>query len=143
MSNKPVDEEEVWVARERQKVLDYLITQKCKHAGVGEWPAFHVDPYVALWAIQSVSHPGRIGWWAISGDLPTDYMSSDSGYHPREALRHFSTEWKDIAEYMKRGEFHPKTKMGKPELWATMSPLLESRAQILKEYADDNDLWEE
>jgi hypothetical protein len=78
-------DEEKWVAEERQKVIDYLFSQHCEHGGVGEWPAFHVDPYIALWAVQSLKTPGRIGWWAISGDVPTDYASSSSGYHPRSA----------------------------------------------------------
>ena len=97
---------------------------------------------MALWAIQSTSHPGRIGWWAISGDLPTDYMSSDSGYHPRDALRHFSAQWLSVAEHMRRGEEHPQTRIGTPALWPTMAPLLLRRAKLLKEYADDADLWE-
>jgi hypothetical protein len=136
-------DEEAWVEQERQKVVVYLAAERCEHAGVGEWPAFHIDPYVALWAIQSPTTPGQIGWWAISGDLPTDYMSSTSGYHPRDALRHFSAEWMSIAESMRRGEQHPRTKIGKPELWPTMAPLLQSRAEILRGYADDDSLWEE
>ena len=136
-------EEEEWVKQEREKVLTYLASERCEHAGVGEWPAFYVDPYVALWAVQSPTAPGRIGWWAISGDLPTDYMSSRSGYHPRDVLRHFSAEWSSVAESMRRGEEHPRTKMGNPSLWPTMVPLLEMRAQILKDYADDDSLWEE
>ena len=143
MSDDPDEAELAWVEQERQKVLDYLVSQNCDHAGVGEWPAFHIDPYVALWAVQSTSHPGRIGWWAISGDLPTDYMNSSSGYHPRDALRHFSAEWHSVAEYMNRGEEHPRTKMGRPALWPTMAPLLQSRANILKDYADDDGLWED
>ena len=143
MNIEPKESEEVWIERERQKVLDYLESQRCEHAGVGEWPAFHVDPYVALWAIQSISHPGRIGWWAISGDLPTDYMNSDSGYHPRDALRHFSAEWLSVAEHMRRGVEHPRTKIGRPELWPTMAPILEQRSDILKDYADRDDFWED
>ena len=142
-SEREYPDEEEWVAQERAKVIAYLSSQKCEHAGVGEWPAFHIDPYIALWAVQSPSSPGRIGWWAISGDLPTDYMSSSSGYHPRDALRHFGAEWWSVAESMRRGEEHPLTKMGKPELWPTMAPLLERRAELLKEYADDDSLWED
>ena len=136
-------EEDAWVRQEREKVVAYLTSQRCEHGGIAEWPAFHVDPYVALWAIQSRTVAGRVGWWAISGDLPTDYMSSSSGYHPREALRHFSAEWVSVAESMRRGEDHPRTKIGAPELWSTMAPLLEKRAQLLREYADDDSLWEE
>ena len=144
MSNeRDYPDEEEWIAQERQKVLAYLASEQCEHGGVGEWPAFHLDPYIALWAIQSPTAPGRIGWWAISGDLPTDYISSGSGYHPRDALRHFSAEWLSVAASMRRGEMHPRTKMGKPELWPAMAPLLEKRAYLLKDYAEDDSLWEE
>jgi len=144
MADKRVyPDETAWVKQEREKVIAYLASQHCEHAGVGEWPAFHIDPYVALWTVQSPTAPGRIGWWAISGDLPTDYMSSASGYHPRDALRHFSAEWMSVTESMKRGEEHARTKMGTPELWPTMAPLLQARAEILRQYADDDGLWEE
>jgi hypothetical protein len=142
-NDREYPDEKEWVAQERATVLAYLSSQKCEHAGVGDWPAFHIDPHIALWAVQSPTWSGLIGWWAISGDLPTDYMSSDSGYHPRDALRYFSAEWRSVAESMRRGEWHPRTKMGTPELWPTMAPLLERRAERLKEYADDDSLWEE
>lgn len=138
-----MDEERAWVAAERRKVMTYLESQKCFHAGVGEWPAFHIDPYVALWAVQSPTHSGRIGWWAISGDLPTDYMSSASGYHPRDALRHFSSEWLAASEAMEKGVPYEGVKIGKPELWPKMAPLLRKRAGILREYADDDGWWED
>ena len=70
-------------------------------------------------------------------------MSSSSGYHPRDALRHFSAEWLSVAESMRRGQEHPRTKMGRPDLWPTMAPLLQTRAKILREYADDDNLWDE
>ena len=138
---KERSDEEGWLRQEHEKVLAYLASQKCEHGGVAEWPAFHIDPYIALWAVQSPTAPGPIAWWAISGDLPTDYMSSISGYHPRDALRHFSAEWLSVAGAMARGEAHPRTKMGTPELWPTMAPLLRSRAAILRDYADDESLW--
>ena len=135
--------EEKWIAAEREKVIAYLSSQRCEHAGVGEWPAFHIDPYIALWAIQSPSHPGRIGWWAISGDLPTDYMSSSSGYHPRDAMRYFGSTWLAASESMRRGETHEGMTIGTPNLWPTMAPLLKTRAELLRKYADDDNLWDD
>ncbi len=135
--------EEAWCAAEREKVMVYLQTQNCHHAGVGERPAFHIDPYIALWAVQSPTHPGRIGWWALSGDCPTDYMSSASGYHPRDALRYFSSEWLRASDAMKRGESYEGVKIGRPELWPKMAPLLRTRAEILRKYAEDDDWWDD
>lgn len=109
--------EEEWIAAERGKVIAYLAQQGCQHGGVGEWPAFHVDPYIALWAVQSPTVEGRIGWWAISGDVPTDYMSSSSGYHPRDAMRYLSSQWLALADTMMRGIAKEGYRIGTPDLW--------------------------
>jgi hypothetical protein len=126
-----------WVRQERRKVADYLAAEGCRHAGIGDWPAFLVEMHLALWAVQSTIHEGRVGWWAISGDVPTDYMSSSDGEHPREALRHFAALWLDVAEHMQRGEPHPTMEMGDPEDWPEIADALEQRANVLLEYADD------
>lgn len=129
--------EEQWLAIERQKVVEYLDFQGCRHAGVEKWPTFHVEPDFALWAIQSTKHVGRVGWWAISGDVPTDYMSSTLGEHPRDALRHFSAEWADVADHMRRGKEHPTLNMGTPAEWPELAEMLQQRADALARYADE------
>jgi hypothetical protein len=115
MNEKEQTPERKWVAAERGKVIAYLSSQGCDHAGVGDWTAFHIDPYVALWTVQSPSAPGRIGWWAISGDLPTDYMSSRSGYHPRDAMRYLSTQWLAVSDCMDRGRSYDGYTIGPRE----------------------------
>ncbi len=135
--------EEGWIADERNKVIDFLKMEDCRHAGVADWPVFYVDPHVALWAVQSTRHVGRVGWWAISGDVPTDYMSSSDGEHPRDALRYFSAQWRDVAGYLRRGERHPTIDPGDPADWPEIAEMLERRAQILQEYADDDACWDD
>jgi hypothetical protein len=137
MSQPASSGEEQWIAEERQKVTEYLEIQGCRHAGVEKWPTFHVEPDLALWAVQSIRHDGRVGWWAISGDVPTDYMSSELGEHPREALRHFSAEWADVADHMRRGVEHPTLNMGTPDQWPALAEMLQSRADALAGYADE------
>jgi hypothetical protein len=134
--------DEQWVAAERTKVIDYLAQQQCQHGGVGEWPAFHVDPYFALWAVQSLKEEGAIGWWAVSGDVPTDYMSSGSGRHPREALRYFSSQWRAISDAMVAGVPRDDYMIGSAEDWPELGPLLRSRAILLLKFADDDGLWD-
>lgn len=63
--------DEAWCADQRQVVADYLSSQNVTHGRIGEWPAWHVAPYVSMWAIESLSRPNDIGWWVICGDLPT------------------------------------------------------------------------
>lgn len=135
--------EEQWIATEREKVIDYLAQQGCQHGGVGEWPAFHIDPYFALWAVQSLKVEGRIGWWAVSGDIPTDYMSSSSGYHPRDAMRYFSSQWMDISDSMLAGKSRDGCMIGSPDDRPELEPLLRSRAKLIRTFADDDELWKE
>lgn len=137
------EEEDAWVESERGKVVAYLTTQGVDHLGVGEWPAFHLHPHLAIWAVQSKKSPGAIGWWAISGDMPTDYMSGDGVRHPRKAMEHFSRQWAEVADCMSRGEAHPETKIGKKEVWPELAPLLKTRSELLGEFAANDGLWAE
>lgn len=139
-SNENVSEEE-WIRAQRSQVEDYLRAQSVDHRGVGEYPAFHVHPYVALWAIQSKKSPGQVGWWAISGDVPTDYVSSLDCGHPREALRAIVKRWVEVSTYMLRGERHPSFRIANPDQWPELADLLRRRAEILREYTEDNELW--
>jgi hypothetical protein len=135
------DEEEAWVASERDKIVAYLVTQGVDHLGVGGWPAFHLCPHFASWAVQSKKWPGSIGWWAIGGDMPTDYMSGDGVRHPRKAMEHFSRQWAEVSDCMDRGETHPGTKIGNKEVWPELAPLLKIRSELLGEFAANDDLW--
>ena len=72
-------DEERWCERERERVIAYLKHQRLYHGAVGEWPAWSVHPHVAVWAVESVVRPGWVGWWVISGDLPTDYKIGGAG----------------------------------------------------------------
>ncbi|MFC3322345.1 DUF4826 family protein [Mesorhizobium cantuariense] len=137
-------EEEAWCESQRQYVIDYLAREHLQHGRVGEWPAWHVYPYVAIWAIESVSRPEWIGWWAISGDLPSDYIPYGSDRTPRAAARAFGLRWKEVAAAMVRGEEHEEFTIGGPADAATIAPLLASRAGTLLDWADDDDdVWDD
>jgi hypothetical protein len=135
--------EERWCAEQRTQVEDYLEVQKIDHGEVGEWPAWHAAPYVAVWAIESKINPGWIGWWAISGDLPTDYISAETVKHPREAIRSFAVVWAEVSGYMLRGESHPSIKIGCPDDWPMLGDLLKRRSELLAQFAEDESIWEE
>ena len=135
--------EDFWIESEREHAERYLREQHVGHLGVGEYPAFHVHPYFALWAVQSKRAPGSVGWWVITGDLPADYISSSEGRHPREALRAFSRHWLEVSSYMLRGESHPDYAIGTPDQSAELGDLLRRRAKIIGEYADNVDIWTE
>ena len=79
--------EERWCAQQRRTVLAYLDRQGIADPNVGECPAWHLAPIIAVWAVESTNRPDWVGWWAISGDLPTDYTTCREERHPRQALR--------------------------------------------------------
>lgn len=98
--------EERWCNEQRSILADYLRSQKVRHGRIGDWPAWHVAPYVSIWAIESLARPESIGWWAISGDLPTDCISSanvESPQHPRKAMRAIAELWQKIVEAWNEG----------------------------------------
>jgi hypothetical protein len=98
---------------------------------------------LALWAVQSLRSEGSIGWWAISGDVPTDYMSRGSAYHPREAMRYFGSEWSAVCDAMAAGKRRDGYTIGDPGDWPGLEPLLRSRAGMLLRWADDDEIWDE
>jgi hypothetical protein len=87
--------------------------------------------------------PGAVGWWVITGDLPTDYISSKSANHPRQALQALAESWDDVASHMRAGTPHPSISFGPPEMRSELLPILEKRAEILHRFAEDDSIWED
>jgi Domain of unknown function (DUF4826) len=134
-------EEQTWCDFERARVIEYLSSEGLVHGEVGDWPAWHVWPYVAVWAIESVRCPGWVGWWAVSGDLPIDYTGCGPDRHPREGLRDIASLWKEAAKNWSENKSIEEWRIGAPEDWPTLAPLLATRAELLLAYAADDDLW--
>lgn len=138
--------EERWCAEQRLLVAEYLRSQNLNHGRIGEWPAWHICPYASIWAIESAKQQDWIGWWVISGDLPTDYISAGDvkpPQHPRKAMRLFGVNWLECVEAWKDGREIENSRIGDPGSRQELGPLLESRARLLLEWADNDSLWEE
>jgi len=135
--------EEQWCNERRVQVVAYLKDQRVEHGRVGEWPAWHVAPYVSVWAIESRKAPDWVGWWVICGDLPTDYVSSAGVKHPREAVRAIAQRWRDLAPHLERGEPHPTINVGNAANWKELAPLLKARSKLLMEWVEDDAIWPE
>jgi hypothetical protein len=135
--------EQQWCAEHRLHVIDYLRAEGINHGAVGNWPAWHVAPYVSIWAVESGTRPGFVGWWVICGDLPTDYVSAQSIKHPRDAMRAIAKRWLEQADLMMQGKSHPELRVGRPEDARTLAPLLNSRAAKLLAWSDDPLIWNE
>jgi hypothetical protein len=101
---------------------------------------------VSIWAIESLNRPDWIGWWAICGDLPTDYISAadvEPPQHPRKAMRVFGETWLGVVKAWKAGREIENFRIGDSNSRETLGPLLESRAKLLLEWANDESLWKE
>ena len=133
--------EQRWCDERRREVAEYLAKERVSHGRIGEWPAWHVAPYVSIWAIESVSEPGWVGWWVICGDLPTDYVSASQIKHPREALRAFASRWMGAAGHMAAGTPSPDFGVGSPSQGPSLAPILAARAELLQDWASDPELW--
>lgn len=134
--------EEQWCER-RAEVAVYLQREGVDHGRVGEWPAWHVAPYVSIWAIESKRRPDWVGWWVICGDLPTDYVSAANIKHPREAIRSIAEEWREQARLMATRERPDDIRIGRSEDWPSLAPLLDARASMLLKLANDDSIWED
>jgi len=135
------DEFDSWVDLQRTQVIEYLSAQGINNPNVGEWPAFDVAPYFAIWAVESKEVEEKIGWWAFSGDCPTDYVSENGECHPRAALRVLIGSWKGYIPHMKSGLQPPTTNLGRGADLDKLAGLLEKRVTVLEEWYRDNELW--
>jgi hypothetical protein len=144
VSSDEYDDPEVearWLVEQRSKVQRYLDSQSVRHCGVAYEAAWSVAPYVSVWTVQSLIQPGTVGWWAISGDLPTDYLSGHDANDARSALKAFATRWQEVAEYMLRGEQHPTITLGNAQGLRELGELLLRRAQIIDGWVADTRMW--
>lgn len=132
-----------WFTERREELANYLKEEGVEYGRIGEVPVWHVAPYVSIWEIEGQDSPGRVGWWAISGDLPNDYVSVSKARNPREAMVAIATIWGEAATYMARGEKHPTFIIGNGENDEELAPLLASRSEILLGWANDPEVWEE
>ena len=123
-----------WLLAQREHVVSYLEGQRVPvdTLPVPEWD---LAPYIAVWSLP--------GGWAISGDLPTDYVLDEGIVGPREALRFFSRRFAEVADCMLNGRRHPVIAIGDrsdPEQQQELGGLLASRAQTLGSFAEDDSL---
>ena len=137
------DVEEAWCDERREEVAAYVEREGLPHGEIGDWPAWHVAPYVAIWAVESATDRGSVGTWVICGDLRTDHVVKAEAADPREAARVVARRWREAAGLMAGGKTHPQLGIGRsPNERRSLAPLLSSRAHLLARWADDDEIWE-
>lgn len=127
-------EDAAWVTAQREVVTRYLAGQGVEHRGVSLEPRWFVSPCVAVWAIRSRVNPDRVGWWAISGGMPTDYMTCGSEQSAGDILIAFARRWREAAKWMAMGQQPDGFGIGDPSRAQELAPLLATRAELLYEF---------
>lgn len=139
-------EDDQWCEEQRARVESYLKEEQVKHGRIGDSPAWHVSPYVSIWAVESLTRPEWIGWWVIAGDLPTDYVSADEiepPQHPRKATKAIAERWLEWVQATRQGREHEDLQIGGRHPNLELATLLESRANLLIEFAGNDAHWDE
>jgi Domain of unknown function (DUF4826) len=138
-------EEEQWCAAQRNVVTSYLDAEGLTHGEIGEWPARHIVPIVSIWVVESLARSGWIGWWVISGEVPTDYIRASTvlpPQHPRKALTIIAAAWLAQAHAAKQPSRAMHAPTGAIALTDELAVMLESRARLLQKSSADDALWE-
>ena len=135
------EREAEWNREQRANVLEYLAGAGVAQADVPREPTWSASPHLAIWPVRSSVQPHATGWWVISGDVPTDYVSSSEIPNERAAMRVFARRWMKASRRMARGEKPEDFQIGRPNEWKSLAPMLASRAKLLAEWAADDDLW--
>ena len=130
-----------FLEKTKAEVLRYLEHFEVRYRAVAEQPDWYLAPYISVWPVFG-QHAQKPGWFAIAGDIPTDYVSTDDAHDARSAMRHFSRLWLEAATCMEGGNVHPSFKIGKPEDWPSLHPMLRQRGELLAEFAEDESLWD-
>ena len=130
-----------WIKEEFKKVEEYLQKEKITYDRIENTPSFYIEECVAIWKIFSKKYKGKIGWWVISGDLPTDYISSKNIKDARTALEKILSEWKSYVKSMKDGKNPNDVKIGNKNNKKELGELLEKRINILEEWLATDNLW--
>jgi len=76
-----------------------------------------------------------------AGDLPADFLAADAAPEPRRAMASFAERWRGLADGMLEGKEHPTLEIGRPETRAELGDLLRRRADLLADFARDDQYW--
>lgn len=132
-----------WNQSQRERVIAYLEKEGIASPQIGDWPAFEIAPHFGIWCVESKKQKGKIGWWAFSGDCPTDYVPEDGQCHPRETLGNLVKRWKTHIPHLKAGQQPLEVKFGDGSNIKELGELLEKRIAILEDWLTDDELWAE
>ena len=135
------DSDATWLSEQRAEVESYLAAERVAHAGVASEPDWYVPGVLAIWPVRSGVAPEAFGWWVVSGDVPTDYVTAAPGMDAQGALAVIAARWQAAAARMAQGLSPEGWSLGTPADWPTLGPMLGSRADTLARWAAKAELW--
>ncbi len=141
MASTESTSEDSWCAARSADVAACLQRLGLEHGRIGEWPAWHVKPYASVWAVESLHRPEWVGWWVISGDLPSDVLAAHDLATPRDALRAFGKRWRLHGESLDRGDVPAAWSHEPHDALPKLAALLKRRGAALQVWADDTAAW--
>ena len=128
-----------WLAEQRERVVAYLQAEEVAHGDVAGAPELHMAPHLALWVVAGPAD--KADWWVVSGDVPTDHVSSHRAPDPRAALRTFAKKWRTAASVMATRDGDNADGVTEAQSKAASRNLFE-RAKMLWQLAEKDELWE-
>jgi hypothetical protein len=125
-------ETQEWVRAQFQRANLHLAEQGIVMESVAVAESRYLPPLIAIWKIHGLD---KSVVWAISGDVPVDFVPFTAAANAREAVRHFSYRWQ-----MKAQQIIENGVSDQPT--ADYVQLLVGRANMLYDLAGSEQLWQ-
>ncbi len=131
---KPMTEAETqeWVRLQFQRANLHLAEQGIIMESVAVAESRYLPPLIAVWKIHGLN---KNVVWAISGDVPVDYLPVAVAADAREAIKHFSYRWQMKAQQIMDNGISDQTS-------ADYVQLLVGRANMLYDLSESETLWQ-
>ena len=131
---KPMTEAETqeWVRLQFQRANLHLAEQGIVIESVAVAESRYLPPLIAVWKIHGLN---KNVLWAISGDVPVDYLPVAVAADAREAIKHFSYRWQMKAQQIMDNGISDQTS-------ADYVQLLVGRANMLYDLSESETLWQ-
>ncbi len=133
-ATKPMTDAETqeWVRLQFQRANLHLAEQGIVMESVAVAESRYLPPLIAVWKIHGLN---KNVVWAISGDVPVDYLPVAVASDAREAIKHFSYRWQMKAQQIMDNGISDQTS-------ADYVQLLVGRANMLYDLSESETLWQ-
>ena len=116
-----------WLADQRVKVERFIYSQGVDHGPIPNGPEWFLPRGVSVWTVPSTLRPGPVGWWVVSTDVSTDWVSGFDATDVRSAVASLARHWTALA--------------GSTIGVGDLSAQIKTQADFLRNCAEDDRLW--